>query len=569
MVAAKTRRQTKGDIFMSMEVTRRGLLGGVAAAGGAAALGSLCANAAYAGTADDAGTDWLGQMPVIDESEIVETVETQVVVVGAGNGGAVCACRAAQAGAEVIVIEQAPLATTQRSFLGGVGTRWQEQTGQTIDRNDIVCDLVRYSNGWAKQGLINIWADHSAEMLEWYDGILEEQGQGILLEYGTPQTRYPDWPTNHFPMAMRDQADGKLSSNNLQLILDKAAECGAEIRYGTKLVLAESDGIRVTGIIAQNDDGYVRINASKGVVLATGGYAGNEEMLDALQPWLKGIVGSKLGTDFNTGDGIKAGLWLGAARQVRPTSMLFDRAVLPVDFKNGDAYDNGVWSGLSQPALRVNVRGERFSNESMPYDFNCHAAGANGDGTWFQIFDKNFTEDVKSYDTMGCSRLVPGPGTGFSADGNTDGGMEGTTARIAGLVEDGLIQQADTLEELAEKLGIPGDTLAATVERYNELCDKGNDDDFGKETSRMRPCREAPFYGVHVSSWLLCTLDGLCINERFQVLNGDDEPIEGLYAIGNDAGDCFVGNYPELIVGAAVGRTLTFGYLLGDTLAQD
>jgi predicted oxidoreductase len=76
--------------------------------------------------------------------------------------------------------------------------------------------------------------------------------------------------------------------------------------------------------------------------------------------------------------------------------------------------------------------------------------------------------------------------------------------------------------------------------------------------------REAPFYGGHVSSWLLCTLDGLTINEDFQVLTPDNEPIEGLYAIGNDAGDYFVGNYPELIVGAAVGRSLTFGYLLGN-----
>ena len=169
---------------------------------------------------------------------------------------------------------------------------------------------------------------------------------------------------------------------------------------------------------------------------------------------------------------------------------------------------------------------------------------------------------------MGCSRLVPGPGTGFSADGNTTDDLEGTVAQVDSFVEGGFIQTADTLEELAEKLGLPADNLVATVERYNELCDNGSDDDFGKEASRMRPCREAPFYGGHVSSWLLCTLDGLCINDSFQVIDLEGNPIEGLYAIGNDAGDYFCGNYPELIVGAAVGRTNTFGYLLGKELAE-
>jgi hypothetical protein len=546
-----------------MTTTRRQFVGGTAVAAGAAAFGAMQVAPAMAGIATDESAEWLGAAPEVDEDQIVETVETEVVVVGAGNAGGACACRVAQGGGDVVLIDAAASSMNGRNFLGAVGTRWQEETGYTIDRNDIVCDLVRYSSGWAKQGLINLWADNSAEMLDWYDGLLEEQGQGIMLEYGMPETRYPTWPTNHFPMAVRGEK-GQVTSS-LQLILDKAAECGADVRYNTSLVKAESDGERVTGIIATNEDGdYIRINASKGVVLATGGYAGNEEMLDALQPWLKGIVGSKMATGLNLGAGIKAGLWLGAARQAHPSAMLFDRATLPVDFKNGDSYDNGIWSGYSQPALRVNVFGERFSNESMPYDFNSHAAGANGDGTWFQIFDANFVEDVKSYDTMGCSRLVPGPGTGFSADGNTDDSLEGTKSTIENMVEEGLIQQADTIEELAEKLNLPVDALVATVDRYNELADNGYDEDFGKEASRLRPVREAPFYGGHVSSWLLCTLDGLTINEDFQVLTPDNEPIEGLYAIGNDAGDYFVGNYPELIVGAAVGRSLTFGYLLGN-----
>ena len=83
----------------------------------------------------------------------------------------------------------------------------------------------------------------------------------------------------------------------------------------------------------------------------------------------------------------------------------------------------------------------------------------------------------------------------------------------------------------------------------------------------MRPCREAPFYGVHVSSWLLCTLDGLCINDRFQVLNGDDEPIEGLYAIGNCCGGRYALTYPGILAGNSIGMAMTNGYVCGQVVA--
>jgi succinate dehydrogenase/fumarate reductase flavoprotein subunit len=131
--------------------------------------------------------------------------------------------------------------------------------------------------------------------------------------------------------------------------------------------------------------------------------------------------------------------------------------------------------------------------------------------------------------------------------------------------------KADTIEELAEKLGIPADALKATVDRYNELAAKGVDEDFGKEAYRLRPVAKAPFYGFFMGGSLLCTCDGLRINRKCQVYDTKHKVIEGLYAVGNCSGGFFSGNYPEYFVGVGVGRTMTQGRyavkaILGETV---
>ena len=132
----------------------------------------------------------------------------------------------------------------------------------------------------------------------------------------------------------------------------------------------------------------------------------------------------------------------------------------------------------------------------------------------------------------------------------------------------GIVQKADTLEELAVKLRLPVEPFVATVRRYNELCEKGVDEDFGKEAYRMIPLKTAPFYGCRQGASLQCTLDGLRINERMEVLDTLGEPISGLYAAGDCSGSFFAHNYPEYIIGVAVGRSLVEGYVVGEALAQ-
>ena len=128
--------------------------------------------------------------------------------------------------------------------------------------------------------------------------------------------------------------------------------------------------------------------------------------------------------------------------------------------------------------------------------------------------------------------------------------------------------KADTIEELATKLGLPVDALKRTVARNNELFRKGEDVDFGKEKHRLSPVEQAPFYGAKNVGWMLCTMDGIQINTNFNAIDTEGNPIPGLYVIGNDSGGYFANEYPNLATGMACGRTVTFGRLVGLQLAK-
>lgn len=136
-----------------------------------------------------------------------------------------------------------------------------------------------------------------------------------------------------------------------------------------------------------------------------------------------------------------------------------------------------------------------------------------------------------------------------------------------GLIQNGYIVVADTIEELAEGLGLPAETLKKTVERQNENYDAGVDPDFGKDAHRLSAIRTAPFYGVRTSGYMLCTLDGITINENFQAVDDNGKAIEGLYVTGVDSGSYYAHTYPNMSTGNCCGRSVTFGRMIGKALA--
>ena len=515
---------------------------------------------------EDSG-DWLGKAPEIAEKDIAKTVTTDILVIGCGTGGMFAVASAAENGGKVIGIDRFSTGTGIRGDLGAIDSRYQKQAGTKIDKFDYIAMATRYAGGHVKQELIKLWADNSGETINWLGDRLKEHGIDLMNEAGDEGTfvRYKDFATGHSPQKVVGN-DGKVMNE----ILYKYAESkGARFDYSTTMVKLEKKNGRVTGCIARDGDGkYVRYIAKKGTVVATGGYARNYPMMQALQPWNLRVVSRTGAMPGATGSGIKACLWVGAKMDETHCAMKFDRAALKPDQKAGpDTVKAGTakmfWMG-SQPWLKVNSFGERFINESGTYENPLHADKYNKDHCHYSIFDSNWVPYTKQFKMHGCSRLWP-----FS-NGAEPNHMytEMRDKVLPSLVKDGFAFKADSIEELARKLGLPADQLKKTVDRYNKLAYKGVDEDFGKEKHRLTPVDKPPFYGVKNSGWLLCTLDGIVINKNLNACDENGDAIPGLYVIGNDSGSYFANEYPNLSTGMACGRTVTFGRVIGRNLAK-
>jgi len=511
---------------------------------------------------------WQIAPPPIEDSEIVETLTTEVLVVGAGNGGLFAACAAAEAGAETMILEKYASIGMTRAFIGAVGSSAQEREGIEIDKQEIATSIARYASYRVDQRLINFWIDNSGETVDWLESVLKEQNSDLFI-YAESDTGKEDkavvksFPTQH------EVRDGNRPVLHLPYLETKAKELGVEFHFETPMVqlVKSDDESRVTGVIARKSNGdYIKIEASKGVILCTGGYGSDLDMVKERNlPAYKSIVWNSSHAG-NAGDGIKAAYWIGAAVDEAPTAMIFDRGGVEAGRKEGgEPFKRYFFTMGSQPFLKVNQRGERFSNESVPYDFIIHAASLEPGDLYTMVWDNDWREDLAGFHTLGCSRILPSP-TGGKL--NITGGIPGVEKLIAAFKEQGVVVESDTIEGLAEKLQIPADNLKATVERYNVLAEQGVDSDFGKEKDHLFALDNPPYQAITMGGLLLCTLDGLRINTDMQVLDRAGDPIEGLYAAGNVSGGFFANNYPERIPGVAVGRTMTFARHAGKVAAS-
>ena len=518
--------------------------------------------------ADDG--DWLGKAPEIAEKDVVSTISTDILVVGCGTGGMFAVAAAAEAGGKVIGIDRFPVGTGIREDLGAIDSRYQKAWGTKIDKFDFITMATQYAGGHIQQDLVKLWCDKSGETIDWLGDRLAERGIELWHESGDKDdhTRYEHFAIGHSPRLPVGK-DGKFLIDLNKVLFDYAVKKGARFDYSTKMVKLERRNGRVTGVIAENADGkYVRYNAAKGVIVATGGYAQNFKMIEALQPWNLRVTGRSGALPGARGDGIRACLWVGAKMDETHSMLKFDRCALRPEQSPGvetiRSGDNGFfWMG-SQPWLKVNADGRRFMNESGTYENILHADEYQKGHAHYTLFDSNWVQYAEQFKMHGCSRMFP---FANGADPNIPWKVV-KERMLPGLIEKGFVKQADTIEELAAKLGLPPETLKATVERNNELFRKGEDVDYGKEKHRLSALDKPPFYGAKNTGWMLCTLDGIQIDTNMNAIDTEGNPIPGLFVIGNDSGGYFANEYPNLATGMACGRTVTFGRLVGQRLAK-
>lgn len=520
--------------------------------------------------AEDDG-DWLGKAPEIAEKDIAKTVDTDILVVGCGTGGMFAVAAAAEEGAKVIGIDRFVTGTGIRDDLAAIDSRYQKKQGTKIDKFEYIRAMTTYAAGHLKQDLVKLWADESAEAINWYGDRLAERGVELWHESGdsVDPAYHHHFPTGHSPRwRTSDDGTGKPLNGN-KILFDYATKKGARFDYNTRMIKLEKKDGRVTGCIAVDGDGkYVRYNAKKGVVVATGGYALNYKMLEALQPHTLRVIGRNRSMPGAHGDGIKACLWVGAKMDETHASMKFDRCALRPDQPNGpktaQSGDVGMFWMASQPWLKVNADGKRFINESGTYEAILHADEYNKGHCHYTIFDSNWVKYAQQFKMHGCSRLYPFEN---GADPNIPWQVF-QEKYFPVLLEKGFLMKADMIEELAEKLHLPVEAFKATVERYNGFVKNGNDLDYGKEPFRLTPVNQGPFYGAKNTGDILCTMDGIVIDTNMNAIDTEGNAIPGLYVIGNDSGAYFANTYPNLSTGMACGRTVTFGRHVGKYLAK-
>ena len=516
--------------------------------------------------------DWLGKEPDIDEAAITETVDTDILIVGAGNGGMFAAAYAAANGLNFRVIEQNANVQDTRHWYGAVDSAAAKEAGEpATDKAKLLSEISRYASGKCDQRVVKTWINESAAMHDFMRSILEDKYGWVCDFTSGSEAAWPAENAEHntdylFPVQehnyMASESASGLPRN--ELLLQYIQELGYDVDFKTSLAKLEknSDG-RITGIIAQSteDDHFIRYNANKGVLLACGGFPGNPYMMEQLDPLGTSVTTACSYSPADKGYGIRAAVWAGANLDKEAAPMLFDRGIVTPGVDAGYVDSDSAFGGKAfpgkirqynpgtQPFLKVNRNGERFANESCPYNDIVYAAAHQPGRVYAQICDANILEDAKRFHTIGCSAQT------------RNGGEKYIQGKMDEAIEAGALFKCDTLDELADKMGFTGaakDTFLATVERYNELYDKQNDEDFGKPAYRLSAIRTAPFYGCWLGASLLTTEQGIAINEKGQALDTNNQPMEGLYITGDMSGSFFANNYPCLMAGVAMGRTLTF-----------
>lgn len=485
----------------------------------------------------------------IPDDEIIETYDTEVLVIGAGFAGVATACSAAENGAEVVVVEKSESWNGRGGGAGVADSRLMREKGLEINKEKAQAEWIRTCGSRVDESLVSLFFNRSGEAMDWLLDKAEADNSAVYIWGGYSKSElYPDEPGYHMIMGGDNINEGEFAP--VGLLYNDSLEAGVEYVFNAPAAQLVKEEERVVGAIVETEEGYVRYNASKGVVLATGDIAADPEMLEYYAPVaLNAYESQYTPVGVNTGDGHKMGLWAGAAMQEG-------------DFPTMIHPQSHAW--FHGPFMFVNQEGKRFFNEATWVQAkSLNIMRQKSGNVAFSVFDGNWGEDIVQGLPYGGGMFWDG----FqSIDDDFD--VEAQQATIDSYVEQGLAFRADSLEDLADQMGIDRETFLAEVEHYNELCDAGEDTDFFKEEVFLTPIREAPFYATKVGPALLAVVGGLQINSDLQCIDEEGNPIDGLYAVGNAEGSTYAVDYPINIPGNSHGKCLTWGYVIGQNLAE-
>lgn len=474
----------------------------------------------------------------IADSEITATHDVDVVVCGLGHSGSATALACAEAGLKTVVVEKASVGNYNSATIGGTTSRYHKHWGVEYPEGDFIADAALESSYQGNLDLYRHWFANNGEAVDWYIGHLPNQNLDDYPLSFNENGSYPDFREPYEKTALTRSWNMTIAlpyqpTELRDMFADFIVEAGGEIRYNTPACQLIAEDGKVTGVIVKGESGYEKYNCAKGVVLSTGGYEFNPEMIkQRCRPrnvpgrWLTGVMG-------NTGDGQQMGLAVGAIEDDYPQSIMLDPSQL-------------------MSFMRVNALGKRFMPEIEPYSHMAMGIQAQPGGYDYFIVDSEIANKMDYIWT---------PSTGPSS---FYGGKEVWAAAAMG--ENAL--KADTFEELAELMGVPVDAFVATMKRWNEMAANGVDEDFANPEGRLMPIDTPPYYATKESSCGLCTVGGLIVDENCRVLNAERTPIGGLFATGITSGGLYFNTYPHNLNCISHTHNVLMAYTIGKFLSE-
>ena len=515
--------------------------------------------------ADLAAQKWSFELPPepIADSKISKTVEAELIVVGEGMSGLCTALSAVEEGVDTIIITASTKPVGRGGSVFAAYSKVMQRLGYPrFDPTDFFLEEFAANSYNIDQRKWYSFYNNSEPAMNWLIDMLEADGVKIALENGNEDDAHS--PTTQ-PVGTHAFFDDKVTFAGLGITLAlKALEKNFLLRAPGKIayrnvakqLVKDNKTGRITGVIATDPDGnYIKYKAKKAVVLATGDFSANRDMMAKYCPaYAKYFTSGNTNYDVGfhekglfKGDGHLMALWAGAAWQ-----RTFPNAPLIQGSRVCSNMPYGAHRGL-----RLNKNGERFMNEDVNAPYTALSVLREPDRTAYVIWGTNYAYDI-NWRAHGSSR------------GSENTPPETVIEKWESEVEKGNFAKGATLEEVVEKLGLPRERVLYEIERYNGFCRDGLDTDFYKKAKYLQAIKDAPFYGASIGDFrFFSVLGGPRTNHNMQICDENDKPLGGLYAAGTMIGDMYANCYNFRIAGHNYGVCLTLGYTTGKYIAKN
>jgi fumarate reductase flavoprotein subunit len=470
--------------------------------------------------------------------------DTDIIVVGGGGAGLAAAVAAAENGARVIVLEKRAALGGNSALAGGIfaaDSPVQKRMMIEAPKEELFKKAMDYSHWKTDPEIVRAFVYKSGDTVRW----LEEKG----MKFNWVPPLFPDQVPRvlHWPEG--------LGAGLIKLLVNNCKDLGVQLRKQTaaKKILT-NDNRGVIGVAAEGKEKEIRVSA-RCVIIATGGFAGNKELLEKYSSFSEN---RELTAIPHMGDGLLMCTEIGAATEGLGLLLLSGPRV------PGSMLLSAI---VAEPfPIMVNKIGERFSDENIP----CHFERGNTvdrqpDKICYALFDTKIKETIINEGLKrpgwGLERQVvyfQPPIDPIKVDKELDSEVDKGGAKIS-----------DSWEEIAKWMGVPPEALKATIDEYNGFCDRGHDEKFVKDPRYLLALRTPPYYALKCHSGFLGTIGGIKINQHMEVLDHQDNPIPGLYAAGVDTGgwqgDSYIGRD---IAGCAFGFAVNSGRIAGENGAR-